>query len=109
LFLRMAKGGTPGGVVLLSTVFTTVVALVGAGIIAPSLNSLLSTRNQGELLGMLAERGYYAATYRVYPGVYTYYARRNIPNITSEADLDTLAFRHGHQGLALAMSAKNWN
>ncbi len=109
LLFGCSRRNTAAGVLILSTLFMTVFALTGAGLTAPSLNALMSPRNQGEHMGDLARRGYNAAVYGAPGDRYAYYAGMNVPGIFSEAELSAFAAGHAHQGLVLAMSAKDWN
>ncbi len=108
LLFGCSRRNTAAGVLVISTLFTTVFALAGAGLTAPSLNGMMSPRNQGEHMGDLARRGYSAAVYRAPGDRYAYYAGMNVTSISNEAELSAFAAENARQGLVLAMSAKDW-
>lgn len=56
-------------------------------VIAPSLDAVLSTRTQAELMRDYADRGYDVVAYATYDGVYTYYYGDVVPEIDQPEEL----------------------
>lgn len=71
------------------------VAMVGwslllAAVLLPGLNESTSTRITAEHLGRLADNGYVPVAYRTYPGIFSYYAGRDVVQIDDTDRLNAL-------------------
>lgn len=78
LILRGRRGGPAlAALAVALTGWSLALALV----LLPGLNARASTRIPAELLADYAERGYTPVTYRTYPGIYSYYAGRDLMQI----------------------------
>lgn len=62
-------------------------SLPAAGVTAPSLDPLMSTRNASLALGDFCRRGYAPIAYDIYSGIFTHYAGQNIPETKQYADV----------------------
>lgn len=65
-------------------------SLLLAAVLLPGLNESASTRITAEHLGRLAENGYTPVAYRTYPGIFSYYAGRDVVQIDNRNDLAAL-------------------
>lgn len=108
LLLLALPRRSAGGILIFSSILGVAVSLMGTGIIAPSLDTVMSPRNQAEFLGRLADRGYSVATLESTPGMYDWYARRNISEAASTADLKAIAYGHEDNGAAFILPAAQW-
>ncbi|WP_342070160.1 ArnT family glycosyltransferase [Yoonia algicola] len=65
-------------------------SLLLAAVLLPGLNESASTRITAEHLGRLAEDGYTPVAYRTYPGIFSYYAGRDVVQIDRKVALEAL-------------------
>jgi 4-amino-4-deoxy-L-arabinose transferase-like glycosyltransferase len=65
-------------------------SLLLAGVLLPGLNESASTRITAEHLGRLADNGYTPVAYRTYPGIFSYYAERDVVQVDSAAALEAV-------------------
>lgn len=65
-------------------------SLTLAAVLLPGMNESASTRITAEHLGRLAEEGYTPVAYRTYPGIFSYYADRDLVQINTPEALMTL-------------------
>ena len=93
-------------------IVATVLGLLGAylllaGVVAPSLDDVMSPRRQAEVIAARADEGYAPLIFRVYPGTYSYYARRPLPETR---DLERLrAHVHAPGRRLVVMARKYWD
>lgn len=76
------------------------VAMVGwslllAAVLLPGLNESTSTRITAAHLGRLADTGYVPVAYRTYPGIFSYYAERDVVQIDDPGTLNALLAEGG--------------
>ena len=62
------------GSILILALFAVAFAYPAWTVTAPSLDAFLSPKAQAEVIATYRDAGYVPATYKVYPGTYTYYA-----------------------------------
>lgn len=98
-------GGT--GLLLCVALFGTVWIQPIGLLTAPSLDSIMSPKTQGEEFGKLIREGYVPVTYKVYSGTYTYYAGANVLERDSWDELNAAVAQH--PAVAVAMQKKHWN
>lgn len=72
-----------------------------------SLDPLLSPQKTGLEMRGYAEKGYHPVAYRIYPGIFTYYAGKNVEEVTERAQLREIMARQDK--VALVMRAINWD
>ncbi|CAK7070771.1 MAG: Undecaprenyl phosphate-alpha-4-amino-4-deoxy-L-arabinose arabinosyl transferase [Desulfovibrio sp.] len=102
----LVKARRAESMVLLIAVFTTVFAYPVWSVTAPSLDAFLSPKTQAEVLKRYKDAGYTAASYKIYPGTYTYYAG----NVTDcESFEAALAVADKEPKTILALRAKFWD
>ncbi len=71
-----------------------------AALVVPSLDPVMSPRAEAEAMRRLADRGWSPLMFRAYPGAFTYYAGRTLPETR---DLDALrAYLHDHEKVVVA-------
>ncbi|MGE4505855.1 MAG: ArnT family glycosyltransferase [Desulfovibrionaceae bacterium] len=84
----------------------TVFMLPASLITAPSLDAVMSPRETALLIGGYMDRGYAAAMYDTYPGIYTYYAGHDILEVPKHfRELDELCATH--ERVVIAMKKKH--
>lgn len=94
------------GMVLLVALFTTAFSYPVWAITAPSLDAFLSPKGQAEIIKSYKDAGYIVATYKVYPGTYTYYAG----TVTDcESFEEALLVAEKNPKTVLALRASNWD
>lgn len=99
--------GREGGPTLAAlTVALTGWSLALALVLLPGLNERASTRIPAELLADYAEQGYTPVTYRTYPGIYSYYAGRDLVQIDDPEILRGLVAEGGP--LVIAVRRARW-
>jgi 4-amino-4-deoxy-L-arabinose transferase-like glycosyltransferase len=103
-FLVKSRRGE--GMVLLVALFTTVFAYPLWAVTAPSLDGFLSPKAQAEVLKTYKDAGYAVATYKIYPGTYTYYTG-NV--IDCESFEEALAVADKNRKTVLALRASFWD
>jgi 4-amino-4-deoxy-L-arabinose transferase-like glycosyltransferase len=81
--VRRAGGGAPALVV---TAGSAVAALLTSLLVVPSLDPMFCPRAQAEAIVARAKEGYVPLVYRVYPGTYSWYAGRALPE-TDDLDV----------------------
>lgn len=85
----------------------TVWIQVTARVTVPSLDAVMSPKEQGELLGSYIRKGYVPVAYDIYSGIFTYYAGENIIEIPKHmAEVEALLAEHPK--VALVMKKKHW-
>ncbi len=99
----LVRGRRSEGTVLLLALFTTAFAYPAWTVTAPSLDVFLSPRAQAEVIKEYREAGYVPASFKVYPGTYTYYAGP-VDDCPSWEDVLALAARHPKMIVALRAS-----
>lgn len=78
-----------------------------AKIMAPSLDRVMSPREQAEIMKDYIQEGYHAVSFRIYSGTYTYYAGHNI---TETRDMDYLEdLLDTHPRVVLAIRQRHWD
>jgi len=103
LILRARKGGP---MLAALTLALTAWGLALALLLLPGLNERFSTRIPAELLARYADEGYTPVAYRTYPGIYSYYAGRDIVQIDDPGTLRALAAEGGP--LVIAARRARW-
>ncbi|NJB67420.1 4-amino-4-deoxy-L-arabinose transferase-like glycosyltransferase [Desulfobaculum xiamenense] len=73
----------------------------------PELDSVMSPREQAEVMGEFIEAGYTPAAYKIYSGVYTYYCGANVLE-TQDLNLIT-GMATGGERLVLGMQKRYWD
>lgn len=94
------------GSILALALFTTAFAYPLWTATAPSLDAFLSPRAQAEVIKSYRAEGYFSATYKVYSGIYAYYAGTMPECETWE---DALAQAKKHPKSILATRASVWD
>jgi len=74
---------------------------------APSLDAVMSPREQAEKMGFYIRKGYTPIAYKIYSGTYTYYAGQNILE-TRDLAMIGQRIRNGEK-IVLAMRKKYWD
>lgn len=93
---------------LLATVLSLIIWLYPFGLmVAPSLDNAMSTKRQGEMIGQLVEEGYTPMAFKIYSGIFTYYAKHNIPE-TSDPDVLKEMLASTDKGV-LVIRERHWN
>jgi 4-amino-4-deoxy-L-arabinose transferase-like glycosyltransferase len=90
------------GVVLASTLWVIPAALLTA----PSFDPVMSPKAQARVMADFAEQGYAPTACRIYSGLYSYYAGRNVTELDSLAQLQS--FRDQHRLVVTGMPRKYW-
>ncbi|MDK2954887.1 MAG: hypothetical protein PWQ57_383 [Desulfovibrionales bacterium] len=90
------------GVVLGATLWVLPAALLTA----PSFDPVMSPKAQASIMGEYADAGYAPAACRIYSGLYSYYAGRNITEMESLEDLK--AFLATHPKAVVGLPEKYW-
>jgi len=65
-------------------------SLLLAAVLLPGMNETTSTRIPAEHLGRLADAGHLPVAYRTYPGIFSYYAERDVVQVDDADALRTL-------------------
>ena len=94
------------GMVLLMALFTTAFSFPAWTIVAPSLDSFLSPKAQAEVIKNYRENGYTPASFKVYPGTYSYYAG-TVP--VYESWEEALQVAEKNEKTILALRASFWD
>ena len=94
------------GSILVIALLTTAFAYPAWKVTAPSLDAFLSPKAQAEVLKEYREAGYFLATYKVYPGTYTYYAGTTQDSPSWE---DAIAKAEANPKMVLALRASMWD
>lgn len=94
------------GLILLTALFTTAFSYPVWSLTAPSLDVFLSPKAQAEVVKKYRDAGYYPASFKVYPGTYSYYAG-NVETCNSWED--ALAVTQKHEKALLALRASFWD
>jgi 4-amino-4-deoxy-L-arabinose transferase-like glycosyltransferase len=76
-------------------------------IVAPSLDDAMSPRHQAELIGRYVGEGYTPMAYKVYSGIFTYYAGHDIAETSDFEELDTMV--GGRDKVVLSIRDKHWD
>ena len=101
--LRHVPGPAP--LVALALAMTLVFLPMGLKT-APSLDAIMSPREQALHIKDWVAKGFAPASYRIYPGVYSYYAGALVPELK---DLDQMrAFLAEHPKTVAVMPEKRW-
>jgi 4-amino-4-deoxy-L-arabinose transferase-like glycosyltransferase len=75
--------------------------------VAPSLDDAMSPRRQAEKIGRLVDEGYAPMAYKIYSGIFTYYAGHDIEETS---DFDTLkAMVASRDKVVLCIRDKHWD
>ncbi|WP_022660734.1 ArnT family glycosyltransferase [Paucidesulfovibrio longus] len=80
---------------------------VAARATVPSLDSVMSPKEQGERLGFFIKKGYTPVAYDIYSGIFTYYAGENIIEIPKHLE-EVEKLLTEHPKVALVMKKKHW-
>lgn len=76
-------------------------------VVMPSLDPVMSPKVLGERLGALARQGYFPASYQVYDGLHSYYARSNVCE-TRQID-ELLGQLDKHPRIAFLIKRTDWD
>ncbi len=102
---KAAPRRAEGGLVLLTALVTAFILPLGI-ITAPSLDGIMSPKAQAVVMRSYIQNGFAPASYRIYSGTYTYYAKTNIFETNEWAELDD--FVATHPDAVIAMRKKHW-
>ncbi|UZP68013.1 glycosyltransferase family 39 protein [Desulfovibrio mangrovi] len=94
-----------GGLLLLAACVTAFILPLGT-ITAPSLDAIMSPKAQATIMRSYLLNGFAPASYRIYSGTYSYYAKSNIFETNDWAELDT--FVQEHPDVVVAIRQKHW-
>jgi 4-amino-4-deoxy-L-arabinose transferase-like glycosyltransferase len=78
-----------------------------AGVVAPSMDKVMSPKEQAGVMKDYIRQGYHPVSYRIYSGTYTYYAGHNITETRSESYLNEMF--EEHTKVVLAIRQKHWD
>ena len=94
-------------IALLCTVLALTIWLYPVGLmVAPSLDDAMSPKRQALMIGEYAEDGYAPMAFKIYSGIFTYYAGQDIDET---GDWDTLtAMVNGKDKVVLSIREKHW-
>lgn len=125
LLIFFSRRSLPGGALLLTALGLIAMMESYALLVAPSLDTMLSPKAQAAAMAEYVHKGYAAASYRVYPGVYSYYLNNRlafldfgeegnelerrtalIQDIDNRDDLDAFLAEHPHA--VVVMREKDW-
>lgn len=73
----------------------------------PSLDGVMSPKEQGQLLGSYIQKGYVPVAYDIYSGIFTYYAGENLIEIPQDLD-KVLEILRENPKVAVVMKKKHW-
>jgi len=104
LWMYPPKKAVSGGLILALLMVVWVQPM--AGIVAPSLDKVMSPIQQARLMKEYIRDGYHPASYRIYSGTYTYYAGYNITETRDHDHLDALF--EEHEKIILAIRQRHW-
>ncbi|QGY40170.1 phospholipid carrier-dependent glycosyltransferase [Pseudodesulfovibrio cashew] len=94
-------------IALLSTVLAVTVWLYPVGLmVAPSLDNAMSPKRQGEMIGALVDEGYTPLAFKIYSGIFTYYADHEIEETGDWDELTSLV--DGGERVVLSIREKHW-
>jgi len=102
---KAAPRRAEGGLVLLTALVTAFILPLGI-ITAPSLDGIMSPKAQAVVMRSYIQNGFAPASYRIYSGTYTYYAKTNIFETNEWVELDD--FVATHPDAVIAMRKKHW-
>ncbi|MEF2145282.1 MAG: glycosyl transferase [Desulfovibrionaceae bacterium] len=105
VLLRHAQGRT---LLLCLVLGTTLWIQTAARLTVPSLDPVMSPKEQGQLLGQYAHKGYLPVAYDIYSGIYTYYAGVNLIEIPKHYE-EVNALLAEHPKVAVVMKKKHWD
>lgn len=75
-------------------------------VLMPSVDNIMSPEKQGILMKSYIEKGYDPVAYKVYSGLYTYYAGSNV---YETKDLDEISsLLTSNDSVVLGIAEKNW-
>ncbi|MFV0421455.1 ArnT family glycosyltransferase [Oleidesulfovibrio sp.] len=106
MWVAAPKAGGAGAL-LVAVLFATIWIQPLGLITAPSLDKVMSPRDQGILLGNYIKEGYTPVTYKVYSGTYTYYAGKNLIELDEWTDFDAAVAEAPK--VVVAMRSKHWD
>jgi len=106
LGLLALRGQNPRHAPLALALLTALWVQPAAQTLAPSLDAIMSTRQQAELLRAYGQQGYTPAAHDTYPGIYSYYFGGVLLETPGFRALDALV---ASQNVALAIKRKKWN
>jgi 4-amino-4-deoxy-L-arabinose transferase-like glycosyltransferase len=106
VFLLLRRQGSK--VCLLWSALAVTLWLYPVGLmVAPSLDDAMSPKRQAEMIGAHVRQGYAPLAYKVYSGIFTYYAGQDIEET---GDLDELASLIEQRGkVVLVIRERHWN
>ena len=106
LFWGGINGRRPEGLLLTWAVFCCVLMQPLGLVTAPSLDAFLSPKAQAEIISKYANDGYYPLSYRVYPGIYSFYTNDKINEVSDSPRLEELL--RSQDKLIMAIRLKDW-
>lgn len=108
LFLILClPSSRPEGVLLTLALMSTALAYPLFGMAAPSLDTILSPKAQGQIFKQYIGEGYHPLTYDMYDGIYTYYAESTIDEIYSLEEITDALEKHPRVIMAIQQRALN--
>jgi 4-amino-4-deoxy-L-arabinose transferase-like glycosyltransferase len=73
----------------------------------PALDAVMSPRAQAEVMRQYAAQGYLPIAHRIFPGIYSYYARTRVTETRRRAALRRVLARH--ERVVVAMRQRDWD
>ena len=108
LFLILGlPSSRPEGVLLTLALMSAALAYPLFGMAAPSLDTILSPKAQGQIFKQYIDEGYHPLTYDMYDGIYTYYAENTIDEIYSLEEITAALEKHPRVIMAIQQRALN--
>lgn len=105
LGLLALRGGRQGALPLVVAGMALWFLVLG-GLVAPSLDSIMTPKPQALRMKDYVAQGYAPVSWRVYPGIYNYYAGAAVPALERLEDLQR--FMAGHSKVVLAVPLGVW-
>jgi 4-amino-4-deoxy-L-arabinose transferase-like glycosyltransferase len=106
LSMWISHAGAIKGLMLM-VVAWTLWALVGAWLVAPALDPVMSPAPQARLMSDYIEQGYAPVAYKVYDGIYAYHLGQDYPEVDTPGDM--ARFLESHDKVVVAARTKYWN
>lgn len=75
--------------------------------VAPSLDNAMSTKRQGTMMGQLVDEGYAPMAFKIYSGIFTYYAGHNFVETSDWEELTPMV--QAKDKAVLSIREKHWH
>lgn len=106
LIFAVRNLGNKAGILATSLALTIWLYPIGL-MVAPSLDDAMSPKRQGEMIGQLVDEGYTPMAYKIYSGIFTYYAGHNIEETSDPEKL--LGMIESADRAVLTIRERHWN